>query len=534
MRDAAGNICPGGAALIGKLRGDIVKGEHKAFGPAFRCFSRTDAHGQCLCLLAALDAHLPGRVTGLPRLFQQISQFGRYILQHLPAQHPMRQRQQGCGRGIGDADHPFRCDRHDARRHPGQHRFGKAAAGIKLVIGAEQRGLLRLQLAGHAVESAFQHADFIGLAAHWHPHIQIAIAHPFGGAGKARDWRDKAIGQPQGKPDGDDQREQRHRHQDQVEAQLHHPAAFGERIILAQRAGGLVGTGQHGGINLAADIKEGAGAARHANRGFHPILTRADQGDGRGVGAGQIHVGDMRLHFAGRSAAGRHQLQAGGRHAENGGFGQCAAGHLEIEAAAIERRAFAEIAGIAGHVGGHHHDIVADALAVFLNIGMRDLVGAVENGLHPIGKPELHAELEQQRGEHHHQQRWHRGNAGKQRHQAQVQLGNGQALAPVGDQYGKPPADQHHQQHRRDQTGHQHQRHQRLRRTSGRHFAAGEQRIAGPAHDDGGRRRQHFKPWIEIIVAGATQHPAQQPPPAQAKAGARATPPAHRQKFRSG
>ena len=217
-------------------------------------------------------------------------------------------------------------------------------------------------------------------------------------------------------------------------------------------------------------------------------------------------------HFRWLNLADRNQNQTGGGATHHGGFGEDPPFNLIIKATAIKRGAFAKIAGIGCHVRRHHQNVIGNALAIVLNIGLRDLVRAIKNGAHPIGKPKLHAILKQQRRKYHHQYGGHGRDAGKQGHQSQVQPRDRQAASTVGDQDGHAPADQHDQQHRWHQIGHQKQRHQRLRSAIGRQALAGEPGIAGPAHDDGEPSSQKFK--LQIIAADPSQHTPPKPSPA--------------------
>ncbi len=177
-------------------------------------------------------------------------------------------------------------------------------------------------------------------------------------------------------------------------------------------------------------------------------------------------------------------------------------------------RRVAELASIVGHVLGHLGHVGGNAGALFVDIGIGDLVGVLEHRARLVGKPELDAVLEQQRREHGDQQRRHRRDGGEQRDEPDVQPRAGGTAPPRGQHQRQAARDQYDQHHQRQQIADQDQRHHRRRKAAGRSVAPGQDRIARQAEGDNEQADADLEPGVKIDAG----HPAVQPPPRRSPA----------------
>ena len=177
MRDAAGDIRPGGSALGPNQIGVVVERDDGAFGGAA---FRGHLHAQGSRRTGALDDHLtacPAHRLGHGAQDQR-RQFRHAFGIVIALQVFGRRIEQPGGGAVDQRDAPFVIDADHARADARQHRFGEAAAGIHQLAGRQQVGALGRQLLGHAVEGDAQRRQLVIVAFHPHLGIEIAFRNP--------------------------------------------------------------------------------------------------------------------------------------------------------------------------------------------------------------------------------------------------------------------------------------------------------------------------------------------------------------------
>ena len=88
------------------------------------------------------------------------------------------------------------------------------------------------------------------------------------------------------------ERQQRHAHQHQVEAQLQAARALDERAIFIKRAGCLRSARQHGRIDLAADVDIAVGRRIKGDNSLDAVAALGDNGAAAGRALPQIDAGN--------------------------------------------------------------------------------------------------------------------------------------------------------------------------------------------------------------------------------------------------
>ena len=149
--DAAGDVGPGGAALVEQLLGDVVEGEDVAAldpHPLHRQRARLAAGGELDDVLALVAVEMG---VELGRELGELAA-DRLVLVGL---------EQGLGRAVDQPHVALLVDRDDAGGDPGQHRLDEGAAAVELGVGRDQGAGLLLEPAGHPVEGVAQDADLV-------------------------------------------------------------------------------------------------------------------------------------------------------------------------------------------------------------------------------------------------------------------------------------------------------------------------------------------------------------------------------------
>ena len=187
MRDAPGDVRPGGAALVGQLVGDVVEGQHRPVLVA-HALDRERA-------LAAVggDQHIGLRLLAAHELVE----LGRDRRQAPCLRSALALLEQGLGRAVEQQDAVLRIDRDDAGGDARQHRLDEGAAGVELGVGGAQRVGLLLEPPGHPVERGRQRLHLVLGLGDRHARREIAGLDPPGGVDQLADRPDQAVGEPQ-------------------------------------------------------------------------------------------------------------------------------------------------------------------------------------------------------------------------------------------------------------------------------------------------------------------------------------------------
>ena len=341
---------------------------------------------------------------------------------------------------------------------------------------------LRAQLVGHPVEGLAELGQIAFGAQHRHLDVEIAGRHDVGGPDQAPDRRHQPVGEVQAEP----RRRQQHRERDhrvhQREGKLD---AEPPRLQIGEIADGGLGFAQMRddpriertndaqiGIVVAAHLDDGGdriGVEQHADLrlGFvdgretggvrqRSRLLRLDIGalDDRGVGPD-----DHRSRQSAHSRLRGEEL-------------------LEALAFGIEQRLGAR------HVERHRHDVAADHLRVFLQIGVGDDQRVLDDGAGSRGEQPVEAAVERDARHHRHQDCGHRRDHGEQADDLDVQPRRG-AAAPAG---------LHHQPHLVGDDADQQEHGQRVdqKKRDDDRMRGRDRRQIGQ-HDEGCEGRQHRK-----------------------------------------
>ena len=147
MRDAPGDVGPGGAALVGQLVGDVVEGQHRRRPGSARASPRA-----CAGPLPAATRTSASRCS--PRMNSSSS--GETSASWRAFELVLALLQQRLGRAVDQQDAARRIERDDAGGDARQHRLDEGAAGVELGVGGDQRAGLLLEPPGHPVEGACQ------------------------------------------------------------------------------------------------------------------------------------------------------------------------------------------------------------------------------------------------------------------------------------------------------------------------------------------------------------------------------------------
>ena len=285
MRDAAGDVAPGGHPLSGDKVGHIVKGHHVTFAPSFGVAPRGHTHQQGFLTARAhhLDLGLQGLATAVAQLVEQRAEFrhrdrdGDVFLIVVPVQQPL-------GRAVDKGHPPFPVQPDHARGDRGQHAIEQAAALFDLMGVFQQRLALALQLLGHLVEVPRQHGDFVVAAFLQHPHVQITRPHALRRTGQTPDGAGQAFGEPQAQPDGGEDED--HSKTDVKKAEFkQYPAPFAFQLLV--QAHGLLGVVQKVQdfpVDVAADIQIPVQIGGQRDQGAEfivvPVVDQQEPGGG--------------------------------------------------------------------------------------------------------------------------------------------------------------------------------------------------------------------------------------------------------------
>ena len=186
MRDAAGDVGPGGGALSGHEIADVV--ERDDAGPTVA--SRTSGDPNVENALAAVPQD--GRLPLMKPEPERSSLFPNRTHARLDGvERPPNQAEfaaeQPIGGGVRNRDDPFVVDAENARRHPRQHRLDECAPLIVERVRVDQAGLLAQELGGHLVERLAEMAEVSVRSARWHLNVKIAGSDLVRGADQAAD-----------------------------------------------------------------------------------------------------------------------------------------------------------------------------------------------------------------------------------------------------------------------------------------------------------------------------------------------------------
>ena len=454
MRDAARDIGPGGAALVGQLLGDVVEGQDVARGVA-RQLDRQRAQ-------IAMGAHLDDARILVRR--DEVSKFGRNIRQPpanriIPLLHQDRRR-----RTVEQQHNALQIDGEHAGGHARKDRLDEGAAFVELAVGGDERAGLGLEPLGHAVEGGRQRADFVAAERTGDARGQVA-------RGDAPRRRHQLVHRPhhpvghgQSDIDRDPDQEQRSHEQRDVEAQLQRARLGGEQIIVGDHLLRPLDIGKGGRAGVASGVEIDFGVGIEQRHRLDLIRSRLDHD----ILAGREATHDIgRKHFGHGAIFGIHG-GGGARDAvlpdlDNGGAVELSRHHL-IDIALGEARArYLALAEIIAQIAGHGQRFVAHLAQILLIIAARQVACILEHAARAVREPELHAILEQQRCEDHHQQHRHAGDDREDRDEAHMQLPVAADGGGSGAALGHAPAEQHQQRDRRHEIRDQQQRHDRRR-----------------------------------------------------------------------
>ncbi len=169
MRNAPRHIRPGGIALRGYKRGNIVQRRDGAIAALLRRDTQQNgaARAAAGCVFQ-LDLHrfvvfaIARAGENIFRLWYQISKAAamQNFIVIIRRPHQKLRRPE-----IRQRDMPQAVKADNAGRCAGQYRLGKTPAFIEHTVGGQKLFLLALQLAGHAVKFAAKDDDFVVLFA---------------------------------------------------------------------------------------------------------------------------------------------------------------------------------------------------------------------------------------------------------------------------------------------------------------------------------------------------------------------------------
>ena len=225
VRDALGDVGPGGAALVAQLVGDVVEGQHPAVG-GLHALDRERA-------LPALGAHRDRRRRATRRRGIRPAR-ATTSSRSRPSRLSLAVVEQRLGRAIDQQDAALGVERDDPRRDRRQHRLDERAARVELVVGGDQRPGLFLQPPGHAVEGGGEHGDLVGRLVDRDARRKVALLDPSRGIDQLVDRAQQAVGQLERGEDRQRDDDQRAGQQGEVEAQLVEPAARQQVAIVGQ------------------------------------------------------------------------------------------------------------------------------------------------------------------------------------------------------------------------------------------------------------------------------------------------------------
>ena len=100
---------------------------------------------------------------------------------------------------------------------PESTEFEQPPPPLGLGVGLDQGVALALHLAGHLVEGPPEQRDLVVALLLAHPHVEVALADPFGGAGQPTDGPREPLGEPQAHPDRGEDHHEREAQVDQRE-----------------------------------------------------------------------------------------------------------------------------------------------------------------------------------------------------------------------------------------------------------------------------------------------------------------------------
>ena len=198
MGDPAGDVGPGGAALVRQLLGDIIKGEDVARRVGGQL------HGQGSHV--AMGAHLHD--TGVLTRLHEIRQFGRNIRQPPADRIILLSHQNGRCRTVEQQDYALQVDRQDACTNARKDGFDEGAAFVQLTIGRHQGTGLRFEALRHPVEGRRERSDFIAAQRTGDAGRQITCGNAPRSRHQLIDRAHHPVGHRQGDIDGDPDQQQ--------------------------------------------------------------------------------------------------------------------------------------------------------------------------------------------------------------------------------------------------------------------------------------------------------------------------------------
>ena len=432
---------------------------------------------------------------------QERGQFGRDIAERLPGQGLGALPDQAFGGGIGEKNAMLRIDRDDRRGDAAQHCLDKAAPHFELLIDVDERARLSLKLLGHAVEGARQHGNLVVAGRRRDAHRQIAprrgARRDDQGAERPRD----AVGDNDRSDNCKREQQKRAEIERAVELELELLRSLEQIVIVGEHRAGAHRLLEPRHIGVARRIDISPRLARKFCHGFDAVGLNIHDDLFAGVEAldRRRRQAAFDCAFVGVDHRGRAR-NAVGSDLDDRGFVQAAHHNLlEIivgKFGTIDRNAAELVAQILSHREG----IGADFALIFLIIALRQTGGIFEHAARAIREPEIDAELEQQRGEDHHEQRRRCSDQGKQRHETHMQPPVAAVHRAFGARTGYAAADQDDERHRGDEIGDHDRRDERR----------GQQTLAlRVAGDEDIRADRNTRDQGERIIFGRAE-----PPPA--------------------
>ncbi|MNH93081.1 hypothetical protein D3C73_456720 [compost metagenome] len=351
--------------------------------------------------------------------FGQFAQFRRHLGQPQTL-HPLRvESEQLAGAVVDRRDPPHPVQADHPRADAGQDGLDEQAASLRLVRGGLQRGLLRLDVLGHAVEGLRQDDQFGRRAGVVDARVQVAARHLIRRLHQPPDRGRDRTGRRHGQPDGADQDQQSRLQIAQSKGRLDaRPALLGGAI----GGDGLLAVTHpldQAGRQRPHDIEIGAAVIRQGIERSHHVRVF---GHGR---RGHLPAGHRLERFARRGHIGRRArpLAAGQDPALVIQYvkGRIAEEVADLRQGARELDAAVEQVAHAAQFGRHGLQVHLQPSPDVGDVGAADL-GAVLDGRADVGaEPLVHAPVDQDAEHQGDQHRRHDRNQGEEGDEPKMQ-----------------------------------------------------------------------------------------------------------------
>jgi len=432
MGDAAGHVAPGRIALGRDQTCDVVEGQHHLAAD-----TALDAHAQTprLALEADVDLFLDMGFGARG----QFAELGRNLPQRPTDNGRIADGQKLDGAVVDGRDATPAVEADDARRHAGQDGLDEPAAARGFLAGGPERGLLGLEVTGHAVEGGRQGLDLAGAILPVDARCQVARGDAVRRLDETADGRRDRAGGTHAQPDGPDEDQKRGLEIAEGKGGLNARTALlgfpeGDNRLLA-----IAHLGDQTRLHRPDQIQVGVAIARQRIEGANGVRVFG--------------------HFDRRGLPSRGRFEILTRGCEIGRRVRqfAARQHLPVSIDDIERRIAEQVRDLGeefreldrivkARARFRSRQFVRDGLKVRLNlkadvphIGLPD-VGAVRDGrLDVVAEPLVHAPIDQHAEDKRDQDRGDKGHHGEERHETQVETRP--RIGPAAEQHQGPAAD---------------------------------------------------------------------------------------------